>query len=558
MLFFFLVLEILISFLLISNSYLQVVNYIQSNYPEVYDVDKIQYFFTQKQFIFLRLWVVFLTCITLLLLYLNRRYKLLISLKLKNKIYDFNEIIKKIFLSLRIENKKEKIILVLICILILSNHIYLWVESPIRVDDVSSYVFCSHQGPLVSGLLYHEANNHIFFNIVASFFDKFNLKPEVVMIVPSCISWVLILFLVYGFVRSQAGFQAACIGLLLSGLMGSSTTYSVQGRGYMMMSLFLLIGFISVFIYTYKYRNNIYLYIFVLSSTLAIWTLLSSLIAVVPLLVFLWIKSIKSSKKEILATTLLLGILVTFIYMPVLLINGIERLDNPWVQGKGYVHFFSILQPAVLESIDYLFYIPSKGFLVLLALIALTSFLYYKKLIVKEWIFFFSVIMVGSFIFITAKNAFPPYRTWTYISFLLNITIAFTFGAFMKFLLNRETIFYSLLLSIVAFCLYPYLDNQYISDKYFFEEIMKKSKEISTPKKGIIMVDQKDILYYFLKLERIKEDNKFSVVYEKKDNQVYSVVLKYNDFFPVGIKQSDYLFVEKFYDCEIYRLKDKH
>ncbi len=209
----------IISWLLFSNDYLSVINFIQKRYPEVYDIDKIHLFFTFNQFVLLRSWVLFVTLLQLSLFLGSIKYdKVIISNieKFRNLLL---EIIKKIISQFVDFSFKEKIILIVCCTIVLAHHIYLMLEIAIGVDDVSSFVFCSSQGPLVSGIFYHEANNHIFYSIICSLLYMLHLPASVVMIMPSSISFILILVIVFAFVRSQAGFKAACIAIILAGLL---------------------------------------------------------------------------------------------------------------------------------------------------------------------------------------------------------------------------------------------------------------------------------------------------------------------------------------------------
>jgi hypothetical protein len=550
-----LLISICISWLLFSYNYLSFLEVLQNTFPDAYDIDKVNQFFSLNQFVFLRIWSLIIISIHLVVFYLMRKYQVQISVLYEALKVEFYTLTGKIIYQIRFQNLEEKITIGLICILIFGHHLYLWTESPIRVDDIGSYVFSAHQGPIVSAFFYHDVNNHIFFNIICSFLDKLPLSPEVVMILPSSLSWMLILVLVYCFARSEAGFRVACIALLLSGLLSSSANYAVQGRGYMLMSLFLLICFFTVYLYCYKERRTIYLVIFVFSSTLAIWTLISSLIAIVPLFIFLGIRSYTTAIKNILYTAIALGFFVALIYIPVLLINGTDRVYNINVKAKGVDYYFSILRPALLESVDCLLGVPTKGYLILGSILVAFFFLEYKKKGPKNWLNFFGIIMIGSFLFITLRTSFPPYRTWTYISFLFNISVAIILVAVIDLFPKKIIIFYSVIIVLAGYCLYPHLGNHYIPKKEYFEEAMKKSKEYSPSSSGIVLVDRRDVLYYYMQLEKIKRKNLFEVVTQKKKNQVCNVVIQYDPFFPAGLYEKDYSFMERFDDCKIYRIK---
>jgi hypothetical protein len=539
------------SVLVCMNEYPDVILYLKEFFPGVYDIDKLSAFFLPSQFHGLRIYSILCT-----LLFISIAAFLVFK---KSFIQDFSNTIKQDFFSLRSSlllplqslSKKQQLIIGSVSAIILLHHLYLWNASPFRVDDANSYVFCAHQGPLATALFYHDVNNHIFYNLLCSLLDMLPLSPETVMLIPSSMSWILILGISFCYVLKRFDFNAALFTLVLNGSLPACTNYSVQGRGYMMMALFVFVTVLFTFEFCYYKKSKTYLLGIGLGAFLSVYTLLSALIVIVPLLFFLLIKSGKEYRLKTRYTFLFIGIALSVVYLPVLLINGLDRLQSPWVQPKGWTYFLSILQPSLLESIDYLLGVSGKGYMPL-ALLGLVGIVFIRKHShASRWLVFFILLQIGTFLFLALRTNFPPYRTWTYLSFLFNISL----GVILSLVFEkkiRPTIrsgIGCILLFLWGF--HRYFSNDYIPEKNYFDEANRLSQQICETHPSNILVDRRDVLFYFMKLYAIKSNGEFKVI-EKSHGEKMDYVLQYQENFPLTDKRH-YSLWKQFYDCLIYK-----
>lgn len=558
-----LLLSLKAAWLLFSLDYVSLIALIKSRYPQGFEIEHIQLFFTEEKYTLAKVYSVFLSILfgTLLLsLFIFRKRIAPILIIIDSGL---KEIIHKTIVSISTLSTKEKAITVAVFILILLHFLYLLYASPFRVDDICSYIFFAHEGAIASALFYPDVNNHIFYNITASVFDLLALSPEAAMILPSGLSFLILLFFIFIFVKEKLGFNTALIALVICGLLKPSVVYATQGRGYMLMSLFAILFTISVYQYVNGVKKKIYLLLIITAGALGTYTLPSFVLVLVPVSLYgIWILCFEkpfnfSYLKYFLISLAICGFVIAMLYIPLILMNGMERLNNPWVQSKGFSYFFSILPASIAESIDYLFGVSGKGYILAIFLFIAGFFVWKKEsnTDAKKWLVFFLFLIISTFLFIALRTSFPPYRTWTYLSYILNISLAIVTGYFIR-LISSKTLQYCVIGSILILCLLPHLNDSYIPDRTFFVKASQVSNSISSQKPSAILVDRKDILFYYLRFESIKQDAAFTVDEKVSPKKEYSIVVQYQPVFPVQLDSLRYEYQFGWEDCRVYRLRN--
>lgn len=533
------------------NEYHVVVQSIQESFPGVFDIDKLTSFFLPLQLEGLRIYSILCTLLFISiagLLWYKKRPIQDFSVTIKQEVSSLQSSLLSCFQSL---SKQQQIANGIVSTIILIHHLYLWNASPFRVDDANSYVFCAHQGPLATAMFYHDVNNHIFYNLVCSLLDYLPLSPETVMLIPSSICWILILGISFLYVLKRFGYNAALFTLVLNGSLPACTNYSVQGRGYTMMALFVLLAVLLTFEFAFYKKRNTYLLGIGIFSFLSIYTLLSSLLVIAPLMILLLIKSGKKFRLKTGLTLLFIGIALSVVYLPVLLINGLDRLQSPWVQPKGWTYFAGILKPSILESIDYLLGVSGKGYALLGAIVLVGIIVIRKSPDKLMWLVFFISLQVGTFLFLALRTNFPPYRTWTYLSFLFTLSLGLIVSEVLEWLPKRLLYCYSTCALLFLFGFQRHFSNTYIPEKNYFDEANRISLSIAKTHPSCVLVDRRDVLFYFMKLYAIKGGDKFEVV-EMSQGETIDYVFQYLEEFPLANAES-YSFWKQFYDCRIYK-----
>ncbi|HEY8401972.1 MAG TPA: hypothetical protein VIK89_11955 [Cytophagaceae bacterium] len=548
-----------ISFHIYNNTYWELLNWVKERYPDIYHIDELgSTYFSLSQYKFLRVYVLVITalCYTLVLLsfyYRNILYGIVLWV-----IIETRDLFVSIVNSYRFLERKQLCLVAGAFILILIHHTYFLTLMPFRVDDVFSYLFFVRNGPLVSALHYPEPNNHILFNILCSLLKVFSLSPLWTMKIPSLFYCLIALFILFPFVKYFYGFATAFICLVLSGFMHPSFIYAIQGRGYMLMSLFVLCAMCSIFLYLFHKKKGYYLFLFGLFGVLGAYTMPTFLLFYIPVIVYALIYLSTNERKKLLLAVVVSGVITLMLYVPVIIINGHDTVfNNRWVRSLEWWKFIDTLPSAIVDSINYLLALPSKGhYLVPLLLISLL-WIFKKGGSEKKWIQFFVLLLVFTGLFLFVTRRFPPYRVWTYLSFLTNITLAILIVYYVRMFVKSFSIYSILITSLLVFAYTRVVlsTDRFLPDKKYYKSLDVSVKHILNSTQGDIYVDKDEFLYFYLLLENTKRDKIVSIDRVMQKEKQYDVLVLYNDIFPLTIGENKYIRLFSFDGASVFQYR---
>lgn len=221
---------------------------------------------------------------------------------------------------------------------------------PLTGDEAWNYLGFARYGSLFTLTHYELPNNHIFFTFIQSLFvhKKILVHFPLELRLFNCIVGATLLFL-SGFIVAKITNKkfsikltslAAILVFFASPLL---TPYFIVGRGYLLGSLFLLIGI-------YLFLNKKF-YASVLAFILSVWTIPSFAFAI-PLIYVFDLYNDKKNRKKIFATGFLIPIISFMVYLPV-----IKQLISASSFGWGY-NSLQVFLTLTFNSLSNLFIIP--------------------------------------------------------------------------------------------------------------------------------------------------------------------------------------------------------
>lgn len=266
----------------------------------------------------------FLFIVCALFFYFQKKCKNLI----KNLLNDFQTLLKNCLIAFQSLSRSQWIIVVII-LGILNTYILYQLHHKIpHIDEAFSYVHFASKGFFVSALYYPNPNNHIFFNLISSFFDVFIPNKIWVMRLPSFLSFLFLQILIFRFFLLKSSFSVALLAVLFFALLSPVQAYAIMGRGYILQMLFL---WLSVHFLVKTLQNNfqkIDKFLFVFFSWAAFYTIPTFLYYFLALVMASLVLVLPNFTKIYVLCKLyfLTFLLVTITYLPILLLNGKENM----------------------------------------------------------------------------------------------------------------------------------------------------------------------------------------------------------------------------------------
>lgn len=347
---------------------------------------------------------------------------------------------------LQSHQKSEFYLLGLAILLIVIHQIYMYQYIFVAMDEAFSWLYFASEGFFRSISHYPVPNNHVFYNLCSSFFGLFIPDAILAMRITAMLSFWALLVLLYIFLLHKANFWTAYISIIFVGLGFSQSVFSVQGRGYMLLTLFVFLAFFSLYKFLETEQKG-YLQIFTVASVLGFATIPVFLLASVAFYayvfhqIFIQKKYQKKLAIPFFWSALWIAGSVWLFYTPILVFSGKDALlGNENVAPKDYdAHWFYtyIFPIAIRESVIYVLSLPKYiAFLLALLLFVWGQWFYWKN---KEkshffksfWLFFVIAVVVALLITLVMR-AFPFYRVWTYFSILLAMLLGFLFNFFVR------------------------------------------------------------------------------------------------------------------------------
>jgi hypothetical protein len=404
-------------------------------------------FFTPDKFIFLK---GLLLLMTLFLFYLITRVKTEIIFSAGGNIYKgFAGIWSKIKELICGLSLVQKISLSLVFIVIVALRIFYWYKFPLFTDEAFSYVYFVSRGFLVSASYYPGPNNHVFYSELCTFTDLFFDDPLWIMRLPSFLISLALSFLLFVTVKKYHGFLIALFTLVVFSFSDNVNFYSIQGRGYILLTFFAFISALSLVKYLFGERK-VYLFVFIVSSVLGFYTIPVFLYPFLSLALFTLIVLIKYKRLNRLVHFFFIfsgiGFLSGLFYLPVLLFNNINTITgNTWVLPSR--SFLPELVPYIFKVNDYLWNI-NFGIYLTIVVLAGSLFFLVKSRKVNESLFGL-LWLVLPLIAICIQKVIPFERIGLYMFVLLAFVLSYFLMQLLSVFVKNNSVRNGLALTLV-------------------------------------------------------------------------------------------------------------
>ncbi|MFN3316065.1 MAG: hypothetical protein ACK40K_04575, partial [Raineya sp.] len=189
-----------------------------------------------RNWLWIKIFISFFSLITLtLFFYFQKQCKNLI----KDLLKDFQTLLKSCLKPFQTLSKTQKITSIFIFCLLNGYVLYHLHHKIPHIDEAFGYVHFIAKGVFVSALYYPNPNNHIFFNLISTFFDVFVPNKIWVMRLPSFLSFLFLEILLFRFFLVKYSFSVALWATLFFALLSPVQAYAIMGRGYLLQMLFL-------------------------------------------------------------------------------------------------------------------------------------------------------------------------------------------------------------------------------------------------------------------------------------------------------------------------------
>jgi hypothetical protein len=314
-----------------------------------------------------------------------------------------------------------------IFLLFLMTSLYLVVYMPVNYDEAYSYFYLTSRNIFICISYYHLPNNHVFYSILAHSFNWLPLDPSIGLRLPNIFLGMLTLFVLFAFLKDQFG-RFILPGLILFTFSYPFLSYVCQGRGYVLLILFTLIGFYAL-LKILSGGGSLAKLSFVLANAGGMYTMPSFLYVSVCLFLSALFFILKEKKYSLLRSFLLFGLassaLTLVLYAPIIVICGPDVLyENEFVHPISISYVLNRLPDHLLDSCRWLFALPeSAGWLLYSSLIAGLIFLLFSSENRKFMVIACLIFLLTPPLFTVIHRVIPFPRTWTYEILFITITV---------------------------------------------------------------------------------------------------------------------------------------
>jgi len=464
-------------------------------------------------------------------------------------------------------SKNEKISFYALLLLIASTKLYFLPRYFFHIDEITSYLYFIKRGFLVSASYYPNPNNHVLYSLFTICLRPFIQNPFYLMkggaFIISMITSASLFFLL----RRYFSFTTACLSTLIFSFFGQIFNYSLFGRGYLLMTFFVILATFSAFEMLSGKRGEHLWHVYVLSSILGFYTMVIYFypFATLALVLFSSIIVLSENKKSNLYRFIyyhtLIGIGTLLLYAPVIAISGLSSLTaNSWIIKLSFFEFIKELPSYINEAFSHIIDIDYKDTFIGTTIIGLSIFVLIKT---KKWSY---LLLIGAFycipILILMIQHIRPYnRIWTYLIFPTTLCIAFILEYTYNKLNSNKTLKQILTTAIICIVVsYTYFKAYQITspEKTLAYSIVGRITESVIQKsEGNIYTDDNTFNLYL----RYYADQYNKTVLPDMQLQwkekIYEYILITPELgFPNQLKKNNYSLLEKNKFIEVYKIKN--
>lgn len=516
---------------MLTISYNSLIYWFSSLYPDAYLID--QYgatLFTESHFQSVQRvgWPLLVTLCTIIILLLRRRQFVLTSTDRAFRDFIY---ITKLIARMHPLNRQQGWFLGICVLLILFSRIYLFIELPYHVDETFSFVTVVDKGFFHTNVYSYKAN-HILYNLASALWWKAGLPAVVAMRITSFLAGVLLMALIFFTVRHFYNFMAAVMSVFFTGMSYWACVYSVEGRGYMLMSLFCVASIIAWIFYIKENRGYILFIIFSLLGFYCVRIFLVPFLAII----LSWIAVILNEKNfkkitQVVKACALVASGSLLLYLPAFLWQGSEAifLNGESIQYRtgSMPDFF--MSPIFLELLSVITGANAKSYLVFIITLSALSVIAFRNSLKDNLLLILNInFMISLIAIVSITHICPPFRGIIYHNILFSCTLAIVVNSILdrvRIVKSVYTLYLSTLLLVM--CLKTYQLSYswregwqrslrtYIQDTPFYTHIDHLVNEVMShrPKK-IFIAEQNSYLNFYLQLYVLQHKRPVNFIYQ--------------------------------------------
>lgn len=293
----------------------------------------------------------------------------------------------------------------------------------VTYDEALAYVHYAGRslGFLFSDHLY--SGNHVLYAACARLGTALFGANAWGLRLPALVAGILVLPLCYAFVRSVFNRHIAVLLLCLVAVSGPLVEYSAMARGYSMVWLFTIAGFLAARHYV-STENLVSAFLLALCCALGIWA--TPEMAYAAVMVYAWaffmlVANYQSTARrrmlKLAASAVVAGMLVLLCYAPVVIAHSLDQLlHHPAAEERTWARFVSTHQDRAFDLWAYFTGTAST----LLAFAGVVAVVYAAYVSLKYRLMLFA-LAIGSVPLVIIRMEVAPPAVWTFSLLVLHL-----------------------------------------------------------------------------------------------------------------------------------------
>ncbi|MEN8120930.1 MAG: glycosyltransferase family 39 protein, partial [Bacteroidota bacterium] len=241
---------------------------------------------------------------------------------------------------------------------------YYFFTQPITNDEAFTFLSYVNQGVAASASYYNLTNNHILHSLLCNVFNLLPVSPVYSLRIASFLTGSVTLFIVFIFFRKLFDIKAVFMAFVFFAFAPASIQYGFLARGYSLILLFTTISTFALFeLIKYNENKKKLWFIFIISSALGFYSIPVYLYVFASHITFYFIYSLTASKfllikniKELFIASLIVGLVVSILYSPVMLVSGFDSLvGNDVIKSLSTNEFMFVFVEFIPDYIQWVF-----------------------------------------------------------------------------------------------------------------------------------------------------------------------------------------------------------
>ena len=286
---------------------------------------------------------------------------------------------------------------------------------PVYIDEATTFVDYTSKGFWISLSKYYEPNNHVFFSLLITLFQKLPIDPLIAMRIPNILIGTVSIGILYYYLKNKYSISTTLICIILFSFSYSVLFYSIFARGYLTIIACTLITFFLLEKIEKDARNKYFILLGTI-TTIGFFTIPIYLYVTLTFVCIILLRFRKNARilKRLFWTYLITGLFVILLYLPIILTNGLDALiKNKYNTQKSINEILEFLTNSWIGFYDKIWGIQTgllMFFLIISASILLIKYRSERRVAIE-----FLIAITLPFLFVILHKVIPGFRTWTYI-----------------------------------------------------------------------------------------------------------------------------------------------